>query len=45
VLGFTVGWGALGVWLSFPLSFVAKLLMSVVAYKRGSWARVGVKAG
>lgn len=41
ILGFVVGWGAFGVWLAFPLSFALKVLMDLVVYFRGDWAKVG----
>lgn len=44
IFGFVLGMGALGVWLAFPLSFVAKLALSLVAYRRGTWAVTGVSA-
>ncbi len=44
VLGIVLGLGPLGVWLSLPLSYVAKLALSYAAYARGEWARVGARA-
>lgn len=41
LLGFPVGLGATGVWLAFPLSFLAKVFMAWGAYQRGHWARTG----
>lgn len=41
ILGFPLGLGAMGVWMAFPLTFVAKLLWGVLAYRRGSWAQTG----
>ena len=43
LLGFALDWGAFGVWIAFPLSFVGKVLLDWVAYRRGGWARVGTK--
>ncbi len=40
-LGFVVGWGAFGIWVAVPISFVVRLLLGVLAYRRGDWARVG----
>lgn len=42
-LGFLAGWGAFGVWLAFPLSFVLKALLGFLAYRRGAWARTGAR--
>ncbi len=44
LLGFPLGMGAFGIWAGFPVAFVLKMLMGVVEYKRGSWARVGARA-
>jgi putative MATE family efflux protein len=43
LFGFTCDLGAFGVWLSFPIVFVAKALLSVFAYQRGTWAVTGVR--
>lgn len=43
VFGFPLGLGVFGVWLAFPLSFVVKGLWGVVAYRQGSWARLGAR--
>ncbi len=43
-LGFSVGLGPLGIWLSLPLSYLAKLALAVLAYRREEWARVGTAA-
>ncbi len=40
-LGFVVGWGPFGVWLGFPLSFVGKTGLGIVAYRWGHWAKTG----
>jgi len=42
LLGITLDFGALGVWLSFPLAFVGKALFTYVAYKQEKWAVTGV---
>ena len=42
VLGFPAGLGAFGIWLAFPLSFVAKAAMGVWAYRSGRWARTKI---
>ena len=42
LLGFPLGLGAFGVWLSFPLSFLARALATYVAYRRGRWAVTGI---
>lgn len=43
VLGFTLGMGVAGVWLAFPLSFLVKTSHGLVLYRRGRWARTGVR--
>jgi len=40
-LGFVVGWGAFGIWVAVPISFVVRLWFGVIAYRQGSWARAG----
>ena len=40
-LGFVVGWGAFGIWVALPLSFVVRMLLGIAAYRRGRWASVG----
>jgi putative MATE family efflux protein len=42
ILGFGFDLGALGVWLSLPLAFIAKAAMEYAAYKRERWAVTGV---
>ncbi|MCA9672474.1 MAG: MATE family efflux transporter [Myxococcales bacterium] len=42
LLGFPLGFGVVGVWWAFPLSFVPKAVASWLAYRRGKWARVGL---
>ncbi len=44
VLGFVLGWGAFGVWLGIPLSFVLRALLDLWAYRQGAWARLGAWA-
>ena len=44
LLGFTFDMGALGIWVAFPLGFVLKAALGIVAYRRGHWARTGVTA-
>ncbi len=41
LLGFVVGWGALGIWVALPISFVVRMLLGILAYRHGAWARVG----
>lgn len=41
VLGFVVGWGAFGIWVALPVSFVVRMLLGIYAYQLGRWARVG----
>jgi putative MATE family efflux protein len=40
-LGFVVGWGAFGIWVALPISFVVRMFLGVLAYRRGTWARAG----
>lgn len=40
-LGFELGWGAFGVWVGLPLSFVVKMLHGGLEYRRGNWAKLG----
>ncbi len=40
-LGFVVGWGAFGIWVAVPISFLVRMFLGIVAYRRGDWARVG----
>jgi len=40
-LGFVVGWGAFGIWVAVPISFVVRMFLGILAYRRGEWARVG----
>lgn len=40
-LGFVVGWGAFGIWVALPISFVVRMALCILAYRRGSWARAG----
>jgi putative MATE family efflux protein len=42
LLGFGLDLGEFGVWLSFPLAFVAKAAGTYVAYRKGTWAVTGV---
>lgn len=41
VLGFPLGMGPFGIWLSFPISISVKAGLAWLAYRRGRWARVG----
>jgi Na+-driven multidrug efflux pump len=41
VLGFVVGWGAFGIWIALPISFVVRMGLGILAYRRGGWARAG----
>ncbi|MGB5810145.1 MAG: MATE family efflux transporter, partial [Polyangiales bacterium] len=43
-LGFVVGWGAFGIWVALPISFVVRMFLGVWAYRRGRWARAGRSA-
>jgi Na+-driven multidrug efflux pump len=40
-LGFVVGWGAFGIWVALPISFVVRLGLGILAYRQGAWARTG----
>jgi putative MATE family efflux protein len=41
LLGFVVGWGAFGIWVALPISFVARMGLGIFAYRQGRWARTG----
>ncbi|MCA9565333.1 MAG: MATE family efflux transporter [Myxococcales bacterium] len=41
ILGFPVGWMTFGVWVAFPLGFVLKGALGMVAYKSNVWAKTG----
>lgn len=41
-LGFLAGWGAFGVWVAFPASFVMRAAWGAWVYRRGHWAKTGV---
>lgn len=43
LLGFPLAYGVIGVWASFPLSFVVKAAMAGAAVRRGDWAQVGAR--
>lgn len=43
-LGFVLQWGAFGVWVALPLSFVVKMLHGSLEYQRGRWAKIGTVA-
>ena len=38
LLGFPLGLGPLGVWVAFPISFLVKMALGIVAYRKGDWA-------
>lgn len=40
-LGFTLEWGAFGIWVALPLSFGIRMCLGIAAYRHGSWARAG----
>jgi putative MATE family efflux protein len=42
VFAFALDLGAYGVWLSFPVSIVAKCVFGIVAYRGGKWAVTGL---
>ncbi len=41
-LGFGTDLGPVGVWLSWPASFLVQLPLAFIAYRRGQWAVTGV---
>ena len=41
LLGFVVGWGAFGIWVALPISFVIRMFLGIAAYRQGHWARAG----
>ena len=41
LLGFPMGLGALGIWLSIPLAFIVKAFLDYSAYRGNRWAREG----
>ena len=43
LLGFTLGLGSWGVWAAFPISYVLKAVLDYAAYKRGAWAKTGLR--
>ena len=43
LFGFVFGWGTFGIWLSFPVGFVGKLVLAWRAYRSEKWAITGVK--
>jgi putative MATE family efflux protein len=40
-LGFVLDWGAFGIWVALPISFLVRACLGVIAYRRGKWARSG----
>lgn len=42
-LGFTMGWGAFGVWVAFPATFLLKVACDLIVYKQDKWAQLGVE--
>jgi len=40
-LGFVVGWGAFGIWIAVPISFLVRMCLGILAYRKGTWARAG----
>ena len=43
LLGIVLDMGATGVWLSFPLGFLAKAVLNYVELRRERWAVAGVR--
>ncbi|HSD90521.1 MAG TPA: MATE family efflux transporter [Kofleriaceae bacterium] len=43
LLGFVFGLDALGVWLSFPIAFIAKAGLGYIAFRQEKWAITGVR--
>jgi putative MATE family efflux protein len=44
IFAFALGWGAVGVWLAFPVTYILRISLAVSVYRRGAWARVGLAA-
>ncbi len=44
VLAFWLDMGVFGVWLSFPLAWVVKVGLAAEIFRRGKWARTGLRA-
>lgn len=44
VFGFGFDWGAFGIWVAFPLSFIFKVALTHRAYLKGKWAKTGLEA-
>jgi putative MATE family efflux protein len=40
-LGFVLGWGAFGIWVAVPVSFLVRMWLGIFAYRRGTWAQAG----
>jgi len=43
IFGFVFDWGAVGVWLAFPISSAAKAGFNLVVFKQAKWAVTGVR--
>lgn len=43
LLGFTFGLGVWGVWAAFPISFLLKASWAGVVYRKGDWAKTGIR--
>jgi Na+-driven multidrug efflux pump len=39
--GFVLEWGAFGIWVAVPVSFLVRLCLGILAYRRGTWAQAG----
>lgn len=39
--GFVLGWGAFGIWVAVPVSFLVRMCLGILAYRRGAWAQAG----
>ncbi len=44
ILGFVVGLGVFGIWIAFPVAFGVKAIWGWWEYRKGDWAKVGVRA-
>ncbi len=44
LLGFPLGLGTFGIWLSLPLAFLVKASLSAYIFWRGNWARTGLRS-
>ena len=43
LLGYPLGLGCFGVWVAFPMAFVVKAWLGIREYRKGTWARPGMR--